>query len=63
MGGAAPKKAASRIPSDLVQIAALDECDEFVPFGAGEPDGVLVLTDPDALVADLDLRALVQCGH
>jgi hypothetical protein len=43
--------------SDFVEITTLDEPDEFVPLGAREPNRVLVLADPDALIRDLDLRA------
>jgi hypothetical protein len=47
----------TRLILDFVQIAALDEGDEFVPFGVRKPNGICVLTDRDALVGDLDLRA------
>jgi hypothetical protein len=41
-----------------VQIAPLDEGDEFIPFGVRKSDGVRVLADPDPVVGDLDLGAL-----
>jgi hypothetical protein len=41
-----------------VQIAPLDEGDQFIPFGMRKSDGVRVLADPDPLVGDLDLGAL-----
>jgi len=56
-GVVAPARAAS-VRSDLVQIAPLDEGDQFIPFGMRESDGVRVLADPDPLVGDLDLGAL-----
>jgi hypothetical protein len=41
-----------------MQIAPLDEGDQFIPFGMRKSDGVCLLADPDPLVGDLDLRAL-----
>jgi hypothetical protein len=41
-----------------VQIAPLDEGDEFIPFSVRKSDGVRVLADPDPLVGDFDPGAL-----
>ena len=45
------------VGSDFAKLAVLDEADEFIPLGMGQPHGVRVLADADALVGDLDLRA------
>src|SRR5262245_61573820 len=39
------------------KIAALDEPNEFVPFGMRQRDGIFVLPDRDPLVGNHDLRA------
>jgi MerR family mercuric resistance operon transcriptional regulator len=39
------------------KIAALDEPDEFVPFGMGQPDRVLIFSDCDGLGSNHDFRA------
>jgi hypothetical protein len=43
----------SRI-GDLTKLAALDPGHQIVPFDVSQFDGVLVFTDGDALVGDLD---------
>jgi len=42
---------------DLAKLATLNETDEFVPLGMRQPDDVGLLSDCDALIGNLDLRA------
>jgi hypothetical protein len=39
------------------KIAALDEANEFVPFGMRQPDRIFVLPDRDGLAGDHNLGA------
>jgi hypothetical protein len=39
------------------KIAALDEANEFVPFGMRQPDGIFVFPNRDSLGSDHDLGA------
>src|SRR5215510_2189677 len=39
------------------KIAALDEANEFVPFGMRQPDGIFVFPNRDSLSGDHDLGA------
>jgi hypothetical protein len=40
-----------------LKLARLDQSDEFIPLGMGQPYGIGILADGDALICDLDLRA------
>ena len=52
---AARKRAASQL--NCRKLAGLDQPNEFIPFGMGEPSGARVLANSDALVGDLNFRA------
>ena len=44
---------------DFLQLACLDKPDEFVPLGVRKPDGICILADPDTLIGDSDLGAML----
>ena len=50
------KAAVSRAP-DLAKLAALNKTDQFIPLGMRQPDDVFFLSDCDAFIRNLDLRA------
>lgn len=58
-GNPAPLPGAAPYVLDFVKLAALNEGDEFIPFGMRQPNSIGILANRNAVVGDLDLRALV----